>query len=131
MLQSLQSAHLPTPRFRYSPLVKAGPYYHTAGMVALDPRSGQLIEGGVYDETRAILHNLTAALPDFGLSLADMVSARVFTAKFSEFARINAAWEEVFPKGGHLPARTAVGVAALPLNASVEMEFLFFKERAA
>ncbi len=61
----LASSQLPKPRFRYSPLVKTGPFYQTAGMVALDNETGQLAIGGVKAETLKILSNLTNALPDF------------------------------------------------------------------
>ncbi len=128
MIETLSSANLPAPRFRYSPLVKAGPNYQTAGMIALDKTSGQLEPGGAGPQTVKILENLLAALPDFGLSLDDMVSARIFTTEFDNFPAINAAWESVFTAEGHLPARTAVGVSALPLHAAVEMEFTFYKE---
>lgn len=127
MIEALSSERLPQPRFRYSQLIKAGPYLQSAGMIALDRSSGALAAGGVYHETRKILENLIEALPDFGLSLAHMVSARLFTTQFSQFAEINRAWEETFSEDLRPPARTAVGVSALPLGASVEIEFSFYK----
>ncbi len=127
MIDALSSAKLPKPKFRYSPLVKAGPHYKTAGMIALDATSGMLVAGGVYAETKKILANLMEALPDFGLVLQDLVSARIFTTCFNDFPDINRAWEEVFVETMRLPARTAVGVSALPLSASVEIEFSFYK----
>jgi len=108
-------------------MVKAGPFYHTSGMIALNVENGILESGGVYFETKRILQNLVAALPDFGVELSDMLAARIFTTRFEEFPEINSAWEEVFTEGGPLPARTAVGVSALPLGASVEIEFSFYK----
>ncbi len=128
MIESLSSANLPRPVFRYSPLIKAGPFYKTAGMVALDKDSGQLEPGGAGAETRKILANLCAALPDFGLTLDDLVSAHLFTTNFTEFPAINTAWEEVFDADQRPPARTAVGVNALPLDAEVEIEFWFYRE---
>ena len=58
MIEALSSTNLPAPRFRYSPLVKAGPFYKTAGMVALDKDSGELDCGGAGLETAKILTNL-------------------------------------------------------------------------
>lgn len=127
MIKALTSPNLPAPRFRYSPLVKSGPFYTTAGMIALDQASGELEPGGAGPETTRILSNLMAALPDFELTLDDLVSARIFTTQFNQFPAINAAWEDVFDAGDRLPARTAVGVSALPLGATVEMEFTFYK----
>ena len=128
MIESLSSTNLPAPRFRYSPLVKAGPFYKTAGMIALDKDSGKLEEGGVEKETAKILNNLLNALPDFNLTLDDMLSASIYTTDFDSFPDINKAWEAVFPESQRPPARTAMGVTALPLNAKVEIEFMFYKD---
>jgi 2-iminobutanoate/2-iminopropanoate deaminase len=127
MIEGLTSANLPPPRFRYSPLVKAGPFYKTAGMVALNTNTGTIEVGGVGAETSLILNNLLRALPDFGLSLDDLVSANVYTTAFESFAEINAAWEAVFTLEQRPPARTAMGVVSLPLGAAIEMDFLFYK----
>ena len=127
MIESLSSEKLPRPRFRYSPLIKSGPWYKTAGMIALDRDSGTLEPGGAGAETAKILNNLLEALPDFDLSLGDLVSATIYTTDFDQFPAINTAWEAVFSTDMRLPARTAVGVSALPLNAAVEMEFTFYK----
>jgi len=125
-----QSPRLPKPRFLYSPVVKAGPWFTFSGMVALDATSGKLEPGGPGADTAKILQNLTSALPDFGLSLSDLVQARIYTTRFDEFPAINAAWEKTFAASNRPPARTSVGVAALPLGASVEMEFVFYSDGA-
>lgn len=127
MIESLSSDNLPAPRFRYSPLIKAGPFYKTAGMIALDKDTGELESGGVKNETAKILDNLIQALPDFSLTLNDLVSATIYTTRFDKFADINAAWEEIFTPDLRPPARTALGVNALPLNAGVEIEFMFYR----
>jgi 2-iminobutanoate/2-iminopropanoate deaminase len=128
MIEALSSENLPAPRFRYSPLVKAGPFYKTAGMIALDKDSGELEPGGVGAETKKILDNLLQALPDFDLSLAHLVSVTIYTTQFDKFPDINTSWEDVFTDDVRPPARTALGVNALPLNAKVEIEFMFYKE---
>lgn len=129
MIEALSSENLPAPRFRYSPLIKSGPFYQTAGMIALDKDSGSLEAGGAGAETAKILDNLIKALPDFGLSLQDLVSATIYTTDFANFPAINTAWEAVIKEDSRLPARTSIGVNALPLGASVEMEFRFYSER--
>jgi len=126
-VEALSSAKLPRPRFRYSPLIRAGDFYKTAGMVALSPETGSLESGGAGAETARILANLVAALPDFGLTLDHLVGATIFTTDFERFPQINEAWNQVFTDEQRPPARTAVGVSRLPLNATVEMEFLFYK----
>ena len=121
---------LPQPRFRYSPCVRAGPHYRFAGMIALDPETGTLEAGGPGAETAKILDNLLAALPEIGLGLEDMVSATIYTTAFEQFPAINEAWEAVFTEGVRPPARTALGVHALPLGATVEIAFEFYKAAA-
>ena len=127
MIEALSSANLPAPRFRYSPLVKAGPFYQSAGMIALNPQTGALEPGGVGPETARILANLLQALPDFGLTLDDLVNATIYTTCMDEFPAINAAWEAVFTPGQRPPARTSVGVSVLPLGAGVEITFAFYR----
>jgi 2-iminobutanoate/2-iminopropanoate deaminase len=128
MRELLTSKNLPPPKFRYTPMVKAGPFYRMAGMIGLDPTNGALVTGGVKAETRQILSNLRGALPDFGLGLEHLISANIFTTRFDQFAAINEAWEEVFTKDVPPPARTSVGVAALPLGATVEIEFSLYRD---
>ena len=128
MIEALSSNNLPAPRFRYCPLVKAGPFYKTAGMIALNKQTDALEPGGAGAETTRILSNLLEALPDFGLTLDNLVSASIFTTQMDRFPDINKAWEAVFSADMRLPARTAIGVNALPINASVEMEFWFYKQ---
>ena len=96
-------------------------------MVALDAETGALESGGPGAETARILHNLLAALPEIGLRLEDMVSATIYTTAFEQFPAINEAWEAVFSEDLRPPARTAVGVQALPLGATVEIGFEFYK----
>lgn len=128
MIEALSSKNLPAPRFRYSALIKAGPFYKTAGMIALDKDSGKLEPGGVGPETKKILTNLLNALPDFGLSLKDLVSTNIYTTRLDQFGDINKEWEAVITPDLRPPARTSVGVNALPLGATVEIEFMFYKE---
>ena len=126
--QILKSSNLYTPKFRYSPCVKTGPWYSMSGMVALDPATNQLVGTGTYGEARQIMQLMVAALPDWGLTLENIASARIYTTRMDQFSEINRAWEEVFVPSVEPPARTSIGVAALPLGASVEIEFMLYKE---
>lgn len=121
------SSAIPAPRFRYTPCIKSGPWYTVSGMVALDPATGSLETGGVAAQTDRILSNLVAAMPDYGVGLEHLVSARIYTTRFDQFAEINAVWETYF-SDVEPPARTAVGVLALPLGAQVEIEFAFYRQ---
>lgn len=127
MREILTSKGFPAPRFRYSPCVRTGPFYQLAGMVALDSETGALVPGGPEAETRQILGNLVRGLPELGLGLEHLVAATIYTTRFDEFPAINRVWEEVFRDEVEPPARTSVGVSALPLGASVEIEFRLYK----
>ena len=116
----------PAPKFRYSPCVKTGPFYEFSGMVGLT-KEGKLANGGVEGETRQILFNMVSAASELGLKVTDMVVANIFTTKFEEFPVINKVWEEIFTADIAPPARTSLGVAALPLGSLVEMSFRFYK----
>ena len=128
MAHALDCPALPKPRFCYSPVVKAGPWLRFSGMVALHPETGALEPGGSGPEAARIMANLAAALPSLGLTLDDLVSARIFVCPFDGFPAVNAAWEAAMEGVAQPPARTSIGVAALPLGASVEIEFDFYRE---
>lgn len=113
----------PKPRFRYSPMVRAGGMIYVAGMIALDPEQGGLVPGGPGAETDRILRTLAAGLAELGLGLSAIVRATIYTTQYDRIAEINAAWEAHIGAQGP-PARTALGVVALPLDASVEIDFV-------
>ena len=125
----LPSRTLPAQRFRYSPVVQAGAFAFVSGMVALDPATGGLVPGGAGAQTAQILANLGRLVDEMGWSLEQLVLARIFCADFAAFADVNRAWDEFFAAVTP-PARTSVGVGALPLGALVEIEFQFLVEPA-
>ncbi len=128
MREILSSTHLPAAAFRYSSMVKCGSLYQMAGQIGIDVNSGKLVSGSTYAETSTILHNMQACLPDFGLTLDNLMHATIFCAYFEEFHLVNRAWEEVFATITP-PSRSSVGVTHLPLNARVEIEFRFYREK--
>jgi 2-iminobutanoate/2-iminopropanoate deaminase len=127
--QTIQSPAVAAPRFRYSPCVRIGDTVQLSGMIALDPDSGALMAGGPGAEAAFILAILKRALPDYGVTLDQLLIARIYTTRMDLFSDINAAWEAVFTPDVTPPARTSIGVSALPLGASVEIEFTFVQER--
>lgn len=128
--QVLASRTLPAPRFRYSPVVQAGPFVFVSGLVALDAATGALVPGGTFAQTAQILANLQRLVDEQGWHLEQLVLARIFCADFQNFGEVNRAWEAFFT-GMVPPARTSVGVSALPLGALVEIEFQFVVDPVA
>ncbi len=126
MKQAIHFKSTPSPRFRYTPCIKTGPFYEFSGMIGLGS-DGKLAGGGVVGESRQILENLANALTEIGLTFDDMIVANIFTTRFDQFPEINKIWEEFIRPDIVPPARTSIGVAALPLNALVEMSFRFYR----
>jgi 2-iminobutanoate/2-iminopropanoate deaminase len=92
----------------------------TAGQIALDPASGQMVAGGVVEQTERVFQNLVAVLAGAGMGLDDVVKTTVFLADMADFQAMN----EVYAKhlGASLPARSTVAAAGLPRGARVEIE---------
>jgi 2-iminobutanoate/2-iminopropanoate deaminase len=104
----------------YSAGVAAGTFVFTAGQIGLDPKSGQMVEGGVEAEAKRALTNLKGILEAAGSSLGNVVKTTVFLKDMADFTKVNAVYAEFFVENP--PARSAVQVAALPKNALVEIE---------
>ncbi len=107
-----------TPVGPYAPIVRAGGWLITSGQVGI--QDATLIPGGVKAQTRQALANLSGLLESEGSALGQVVKTTVFLRHLSDYPTMNEAYAAVF--GGHRPARSAVGVAELPLGALVEIE---------
>ena len=104
----------------YSQAIVADSVIYTAGQVALDPQSGQLVGTTVADQTEQVLKNLTAVLAAAGSSLGQVVKTTVYLADMADFAAMNEVYARHF--GGHRPARSTVQAAGLPKGARVEID---------
>jgi 2-iminobutanoate/2-iminopropanoate deaminase len=104
----------------YSHAVKSGGLLFCSGQVPLDPDTGKLVEGTIGDQTRRCLENLQVVCAAAGASLDDAVRLGVYVTDMSTFPEVNEAYATFFGDGP--PARSAIGVAALPLGARVEVD---------
>jgi len=102
----------------YTPIVRAGDWLVVSGQVGL--ADGRLVAGGVDGELRQAISNLRALLQANGASLQHVVKTTVFLRHMSDYALMNEVYTDEF--GDHRPARSAIGVAELPLGALVEVE---------
>ena len=93
---------------------------YTSGQVGLDPATGELVSGGVKEQTARVLSNLTAVLRGASLTLGDVVKTTVYLADMADFAAMNEVYGAAF--GAAPPARTTIAAAGLPKNARVEIE---------
>lgn len=104
----------------YSPAVRAGEWLVLAGQVGLDPATNKLVDGDVGAQTRQVLANIANILADCGATLADVAKTTVFLTDMGDFAAMNEVYADAFAE--HRPARSTIGVSALPLGARVEIE---------
>lgn len=116
----IHTEHAPAAVGPYSQAIKANGFVYTAGQIPLVPSEGKLIVGDVQVQTRQALENLKAVLEAAGTSLTNVVKTTVFLDNMDDFASMNEIYAEFF--GENPPARSAVEVARLPLNALVEIE---------
>jgi 2-iminobutanoate/2-iminopropanoate deaminase len=106
----------------YSQAIAAGDFVFCSGQVHLDPASGALVEGDISTQTARVLQNLSAVLEAAGLSLANVVKTTVFLVDINDFGAMNEVYGRYMPDPP--PARSTIGVAALPKGARVEIELI-------
>lgn len=104
----------------YSQAVRAGDTVYVSGQIPLEPDTGRMVSGDIAAEIRRVFDNLAAIAQAAGGSLSDVVKLTVFLTDLSHFAQVNEIMSTYFSEP--YPARAAVGVAALPKGARVEME---------
>ncbi len=104
----------------YSQAVSSGGFVFTAGQIALDPASGQVVAGGVAEQTDRALRNITAILKAAGCDLSRVLKTTVFLVDMADFQAMNEVYARHF--GEHRPARSTVAVSGLPRNVRVEIE---------
>ena len=118
---TIQTTAAPAAIGPYAQAIAAGPYVFASGQIALDPVTGQLVDGDAAAQTRQVMANVAAVLAAAGLAFADVVKTTIFLTDMADFAAVNAVYGECFA-GGPVPARSTVAVAALPRDSAVEIE---------
>ena len=104
----------------YSQAIRVGDYVFTAGQVALDPTTGELVGADVATQTEQVMSNLRAVLAAAGSGLGQVIKPTVFLQSMGDFAAMNAVYARHFPEP--FPARSTVEVGALPKGGLVEIE---------
>jgi 2-iminobutanoate/2-iminopropanoate deaminase len=109
----------------YSQAVRVGDMLFASGQVALDPATGQIVAGGITEQTTRVLENVKAVLAKAGLDMVHVVKTTVFLKTMGDFAAMNAVYAKYLaPEGVVPPARSTVAVAGLPKDALVEIEVI-------
>jgi 2-iminobutanoate/2-iminopropanoate deaminase len=110
----------------YSRAVWAGNTLYLSGQLGIDPATGKLVEGGAGAEAEQLLKGHAAVLAAAGLGMADVVKANVFLTDMNDFAAMNKVYESFFE--APYPARSTIGVAALPGGGHVEIELIAVRQ---
>lgn len=112
----------------YSQAIQSGNMVYTSGQVALDPESGQIVTGGIQEQTVRVFENLKAVLAAAGTGLDQVIKTTVFLKNMSDFTTMNEIYARYLaPQGAIAPARSTVEVARLPKDALVEIELIASK----
>ena len=106
----------------YSVAVRSGGMIYLSGQIALDPHTGLLVSGGIAAETHQILDNISAVVAACGNCLEDIVKCTIYLTDIHDFVEVNQIYASRF--SAPYPARTTIGVAALPMNAAIEIEIV-------
>lgn len=106
----------------YAQAIEAGDWLFTAGQIALDPATMEVVAGGVTEQTERVFQNLAAVLGASGRSFSDVVKTTVYLRDMADFGAMNAVYATYV--GDHRPARSTVAVAGLPRNVLVEIDLV-------
>jgi 2-iminobutanoate/2-iminopropanoate deaminase len=120
--RAVSTAGAPAAVGPYSQGIVADGFLFAAGQAALDPVDGSLVPGGIEPETERVMANLTAVLDAAGASWGDVVKTTIFLVDMGDFATVNAIYGRFVTDPP--PARSMVGVAALPKGARIEIELV-------
>lgn len=119
-IRAVQTDRAPEAIGPYSQAVVSDGWIYVSGQIALDPATGELVEGDVAIQTRRVLENLSAILEAAGGSLDTVVKTTVFLSDMGDFGAMNEVYAEYF--GSRKPARATVQAAGLPKAVDVEIE---------
>jgi 2-iminobutanoate/2-iminopropanoate deaminase len=119
---AITSPELVPPVGPFSQAIEVGGFLYFSGQVAQDSVTGKVVAGGIEAETERVFRNLSAVLKAAGKSFDDVVRAGVYLTNMSDFLAMNEIYAKYFSQP--FPARTTIGVAALPLGACVEIDLV-------
>lgn len=109
----------------YSQAIKAGQFLFVSGQIPIDPSTGQIVEGGIIEQTHQVLRNIGAILKAAGYDYQHVVKCTCLLSDMQHFSQMNEVYAQYFTEP--FPARAAFAVKTLPLNVLVEIECIAFK----
>ncbi len=116
----------PKPVGPYSQAIIAGDFIFTAGQIPIDPKTNQIVQADIKEQTRQVLENLKAVLESAGATFDDVVKVTVYMKDLNEFSAMNEVYSEYFKNSP--PARTTVEVSRLPRDVKIEIDLIAVKK---
>ncbi len=124
-MKALHTNNAPAAIGPYSQAIEVNGFVFASGQIPINPATGEIVEGGIKEQTRQALTNASKIMEEAGLSLADVIKTTVFMADMNDFAAMNEVYATFFKEP--FPARSAVAVKTLPKNVLVEVECIAAK----
>ncbi len=123
-LQIINTEHAPAAIGPYSQGVVAGGMLYASGQIPLDPKSGEIVSGGIAAQTKQVLENMKAVVEAAGASMSKVVKVTIYIVDMQQFAVVNEVYGTYF--SSPFPARACVEVSKLPKGVEVEMDAIAF-----
>lgn len=124
-MKALHTDKAPAAIGPYSQAIAVNGFVFASGQIPLDPATGNVVEGGIKEQTKQALTNASAIMAEAGLSMANVIKTTVFMADMADFTAMNEVYSTFFSEP--YPARSAVAVKALPKGVLVEVECIAAK----
>ncbi|MBQ4631788.1 MAG: RidA family protein [Prevotella sp.] len=124
-MKALHTEKAPAAIGPYSQAIEVNGFVFASGQIPLNPETGEIVEGGIKEQTHQALTNASHIMQEAGLTLANVVKTTVFLSDMADFAAMNEVYATFFSQP--FPARSAVAVKTLPKNVLVEVECIAAK----
>lgn len=118
----------PKPVGPYSQAIAIGDFIFTAGQIPIDPKTNQIVQGDIKEQTKQVLENLKAILEASGATFDDVVKVNVYMKDLNEFSAMNEVYSEYFKNSP--PARTTIEVSRLPKDVKIEIDLIAVRRQS-
>ncbi len=125
MKNIIYSENVPKPIGPYSQAVEIDNLVFLSGQIGIDPKTGNIVQGGIASETRQVMNNIRAVLEEANLSFENVIKVTIFLTNLTVFNEVNQIYGEYFTED--FPARSTIEVQALPKGAKIEIEVIVQK----
>ena len=123
MKKIIFTKNAPTPIGAYNQAVLSGNTLYTSGQIAINPKTGELINGSIKEETQLVMENLKAVLKEAGMTFENVIKSTIFISDMNNFTEINKVYAFYFDENT-APARETVEVARLPKSVNIEISMI-------